>query len=61
MTATIHRVLATISGIASGLGGLIAMPGFDILNIPAEAGAVLALIAGAVAIVSTQIRSNFPG
>ena len=60
MTGTIHRVLMTIGGIAAGIGGLFALPENSTLGIPAEAGAILALIAGISILVANTIRANWP-
>jgi len=60
MTATIHRILMTIGSIAAGLGGIVAMPDFEPLGIPAEAGAILALVSAVVMLVGNTIRANFP-
>lgn len=54
MSATIHRLLMTISAIAGGLGGLIAInpPG----SISTDAGGWLAFAAGAIALIANTIR-----
>lgn len=60
VTSTIHRVLMTFGGIAAGLGGLFALPENSTLGIPQQAGALLALIAGASIIIANTIRANWP-
>jgi len=60
MTATIHRLLMTIGSIAAGLGGILATPDFEPLNIPAEAGVVCTLVAALVMLVANTVRANWP-
>jgi len=60
MTSTIHRIFMTAGGIASGIGGLFALPGNSTLGIPPEAGAILALAAGVCIIIANTIRANWP-
>ena len=60
MTATIHRTFMTLAGICAGVGGLMAGTETAPLGIPPEAGAWLAFAAGALTIVATSIRANWP-
>jgi len=60
MNVTVHRVLMTVGGMFSGLGGVWSLSEVEPLGIPPEAGAVCALIA-AVAIISANTwRANWP-
>lgn len=59
MTKTVHRILMTVGGIAAGLGGLFALPENSTLGIPPEAGAWLALIAGAAVVAANAVRANW--
>lgn len=55
MTQTVHRILMTIGGVASGIGGLLAVAtpqGMDPL-----VGAYIALIGGAATIAANTWRS----
>lgn len=58
MTAKIHRWATTCAAIATGLGGLVAVPGYEPLGIPAEAGIGLIFAGAALTIIANAIRSN---
>lgn len=60
MTATVHRVLMTIGGIASGLGSVWTLTEVQPLGIPPEVGAVCALVAAVAIVAANAIRANFP-
>lgn len=57
MTATLHRLLMTISAIAGGLGALIAInpPG----DLSTDAGGWIAFAAAAIALVANTIRTQW--
>ena len=59
MTATIHRVLMTIGGIASGMGSVWTLSEIEPLGIPSEAGAITALVAALSIIAANTIRANW--
>ena len=59
MNANVHRWLMTIGSIAAGAGGVLAIPDAQILGIPPEVGAAMAIIAGFAILIANAIRANF--
>ena len=60
MTATIHRLLITVSSLFGGLGGLWSLTEVEPLGIPPEVGAVCAMIAFVTNIGANAVRANWP-
>ena len=59
MTSTIHRWLMFLAFCFNGLGGLMAIPDFEPLGIPSQAGLVMVFVASLLGILATGIRANF--
>lgn len=56
MGAVVHRWLVSFSGLLTGLGALIATPGWEPLGIPATVGVGCSFAAAATILVATFIR-----
>lgn len=59
MEAKTHRLLVTIGSIAAGIGGIVGLSDYAILNIPPEVGAALSLSAAVLTVVANAIRANW--
>jgi len=60
MSARIHRLLMAAGAFFSGLGSIWSIAEVQPLGIPAEVGAICALVAAVAILGATVIRANYP-